>query len=160
MLKFIVDHNVGKLAGWLRMMGYDSLFFTGNDDSTMVRQALSEGRVILTRDTEIMKRRVISNGRLRAVLFKSESPEQQMRQLLAEFELIAQARPFTLCLECNHLLDERSRDEVKDRVPPYVFATQTQYMECPACHRIYWRGTHWAAMQRKLEELAYLVNQK
>jgi uncharacterized protein with PIN domain len=153
MLKFIVDHNVGKLAGWLRMMGYDSLFFTGDDDSFMVRQALAEGRVLLTRDTGIMKRRVIGNGRLRAVLFKSESPECQMRQLLAEFDLMGQASPFTLCLECNQPLFERSRDEVKDRVPPYVFATQTQYMECPACRRIYWRGTHWEAMQRKLEEL-------
>ncbi len=158
MLKFIVDHNVGKLAGWLRMMGYDSLFFTGDDDSAMVRQALAEGRIILTRDTEIMKRRVISHGRLRAVLFKSELPDDQMRQLLAGFDLMGQANPFTLCLECNQPLLGKSRDEVKDRVPPYVFATQTQYMECPACRRIYWRGTHWEAMQRKLEELAFKHN--
>jgi len=153
MLKFIVDHNVGKLARWLRMMGFDSLFFTGDDDSNMVKQALAEGRVVLTRDTEIVKRRVISNGRLRAVLFRSEAPEQQMRQLLAEFDLIGQARPFTLCLECNQPLVERSHEEVKDRVPAYVSATRTHYMECPSCHRIYWRGTHWEAMRRKLEEL-------
>jgi uncharacterized protein with PIN domain len=154
MLRFIVDHNAGKLAGWLRMMGYDSLFFTGEDDTTMVRQALAEGRVILTRDTGIMNRRVVSGGRLRAVLLKSEVPERQMRQLLDEFDLIGQARPFTLCLECNRPLEERGRDELRDRVPPYVFATQTQYMECPACRRIYWRGTHWEAMKRKLEEMA------
>jgi uncharacterized protein with PIN domain len=151
MLKFIVDHNVGKLARWLRMMGFDSVFFTGEDDSVMVRQALAEGRVVLTRDTEIMKRRVVSGGRLGAVLFRSEIPEEQMRQLLAEFDLTGQARPFTLCLECNQPLVERERGEVKDRVPPYVYATQTQYMECPACRRLYWRGTHWMAMQRKLE---------
>jgi uncharacterized protein with PIN domain len=154
MLRFIVDHNAGKLAGWLRMMGYDSLFFTGEDDTTMVRQALAEGWVILTRDTGIMNRRVVSGGRLRAVLLKSEVPERQMRQLLDEFDLIGQARPFTLCLECNRPLEERGRDELRDRVPPYVFATQTQYMECPACRRIYWRGTHWEAMKRKLEEMA------
>lgn len=135
------------------MMGFDSLFFTGDDDSNMVKQALADGRVVLTRDTEIVKRRVISNGRLRAVLFRSEAPEQQMRQLLAEFDLIGQARPFTLCLECNQPLVERSHEEVKDRVPAYVSATQTQYMECLSCRRIYWRGTHWDAMQRKLEEL-------
>jgi uncharacterized protein with PIN domain len=152
-LKFIVDHNVGKLARWLRMMGFDSLFFTGEDDGVMVRQALAEGRVLLTRDTEIMKRRAASSGRLRAVLFRSETPEEQMRQLLAEFNLTGQARPFTLCLECNQPLAERGREEVRDRVPPYVYATQAQYMECPACRRLYWRGTHWDAMQRKLEEL-------
>ena len=153
-MKFIVDHNVGKLARWLRMMGYDSVFFDGEDDSSMVRQALAEGRIILTRDTEIMKRRVVTSGRLKAVLIESEEPEQQIRQLMDTLDLKHQLRPFTLCLECNHPLVGRSRKEVEDRVPPYVYRTQSQYMECPACHRIYWRGTHWQAMTRKLDKLA------
>jgi uncharacterized protein with PIN domain len=153
-LRFIVDHNVGKLAKWLRMMGYDSLFFDGSDDSHMVALALAEGRVILTRDSEIMKRRLITSGRLKAVLIDSEEPERQMQQLMDTLELKRQFRPFTLCLECNQPLVERSPEEVKDRVPPYVYKTQSQYMECPACQRIYWRGTHWEAMTRKLEKLA------
>ena len=101
-----------------------------------------------------MKRRVITSGRLKAVLFETEEPEQQMRQLMAEFDLYSQARPFTLCLEDNQPLVERSPEEVKGKVPPYVYKTQKQYMECPACGRVYWRGTHWAAMKRKLERLA------
>jgi uncharacterized protein with PIN domain len=145
---------VGKLAKWLRMLGYDSLFFNGGDDSHMVAQALAEGRVILTRDTEIMKRRVIKNGRLKAVLIDSEEPERQMQQLMDTFDLKRHLRPFTLCLECNQTLVAKSPEEVKGLVPPYVFKTQSQYMECPACHRIYWRGTHWEAMSRKLEKLA------
>lgn len=136
------------------MMGFDSVFFTGIDDSVMVKQALAEGRVLLTRDTAIMKRRVVNDGRLKAVLFQSEQPDRQIRQLLQAFDLMGQAAPFTLCLECNLPLIEKSRDEVKQRVPPYVFQTQTRYMECPACRRIYWRGTHWAAMNRKLENIA------
>ncbi len=136
------------------MMGFDSEFFTGGDDSEMVKQAYVEGRVLLTRDTGIIKRRMVSTGQIRAVLFHSEEPEQQMRQLLAEFDLIGQANPFTICLECNRRLAEKNSDEVKDRVPPYIFATQTQYMECPRCRRIYWRGTHWRTMKKKLEELA------
>jgi uncharacterized protein with PIN domain len=139
------------------MMGYDSLFFEGPDDSLMVRQALAEGRIILTRDTEIMKRRVVTGGRLRTILFKSEEPEQQMRQLVSSLDLVANARPFTLCLECNVPLVERRPEEVRDRVPPYVFRTQEQYMECPSCHRVYWRGTHWQAMKRKLESLGNRV---
>jgi uncharacterized protein with PIN domain len=135
------------------MMGYDSLFFNGDDDSQMVKQALAEDRVILTRDTGMMKRRVISSGRLRAVLIESEEPERQMQQLMTAMDLKSQSRPFTLCLECNQPLESRSREEVAERVPPYVYRTQTQYMECPACHRIYWRGTHWEAMVRKLEKL-------
>ncbi|OGO31413.1 MAG: hypothetical protein A2Z29_04620 [Chloroflexi bacterium RBG_16_56_11] len=149
--RFIVDHNVGKLARWLRMLGYDSVFVAGQDDSQMVRQALEEGRVILTRDTGIMKRRQVKNGRLKAVLLESEEPERQMRQLMNTFDLKENARPFTLCLECNRSLAPRTREEVADRVPPYVYRTQTQYVECPACHRIYWRGTHWKAMMTRLE---------
>ena len=151
--KFIVDHNVGKLAKQLRIMGYDTLFFDGSDDSHMVAKALAEGRVILTRDTEIMKRRAVTSGRLKAILINSEEPEQQMRQVIDNLNLERQFKPFTLCLECNQPLVERSKEEAEDRVPPYVFRTQSQYMECPACHRIYWRGTHWQAMTRRLEKL-------
>jgi uncharacterized protein with PIN domain len=145
---------VGKLARWLRMMGYDSVFFNGDDDSQIVKQALAENRIILTRDTRMMLRRAISGGRVKAILMESEKPEEQMQKLTGILDLKGQARPFTLCLECNQPLEKRSREDVVGRVPPYVYRTQTQYMECPECHRIYWRGTHWAAMVRKIEKLA------
>jgi uncharacterized protein with PIN domain len=151
-LKFIVDNNVGKLAKWLRIMGYDTLFFNGSDDSHMIATALAEGRVILTRDTQIMRRRVVTNGQLKAILITSDEPEQQMRQVIRTLGLDCQFRPFAICLECNQPLVERSKQQVKELVPPYVFQTQSQYMQCPACHRIYWRGTHWQAMTKKLEK--------
>ncbi len=144
---------MGKLAKVLRLMGYDTVFFSGSDDSRMVAIALKEGRVILTRDTQIMKRRVIANGRARAVLFEIDDPRQQIRQVIRQLKLDCQFRPFTICLECNQPLAEKTKDEVEGRVPPYVFRTQSQYMECPACRRIYWRGTHWEAMTGKLKEI-------
>jgi len=152
-IKFIVDNNVGKLAKWLRMMGYDALFFNGTDDSKMVAVALAEGRVVLTRDIQIMKRRVVTRGQLRAILISSDEPELQLRQVIGNLNLNCQFRPFTICLECNQPLVDRNREEVKGLVPPYVFQTQSQYMQCPACHRIYWRGTHWQAMTQKLGKL-------
>ncbi len=151
-MKFIVDNNAGKLAKRLRMMGYDTLFFNGSDDWEMITTALSEGRVILTRDTQIMRRRVVTNGRLKVILIMSDEPEQQMRQVVEILNLDYQFRLFTICLECNQPLVERSKEQVKDLVPPYVFQTQSYYMECPACHRIYWKGTHWQAMTKKLEK--------
>jgi uncharacterized protein with PIN domain len=151
-LKFIVDNNVGKLAKWLRMMGYDTLFFKGSDDSRMVSTALDEGRVILTRDTQIMKRRVVTSRRLKAILIKSDKPELQMQQVINDLNLDCQFRPFAICLECNQPLLERSKQQVEGRVPPYVFQTQNQYVECPVCHRIYWRGTHWQRMTSKLKK--------
>jgi uncharacterized protein with PIN domain len=140
------------------MMGYDSVFFNGDDDSQMVKQALAESRIILTRDTGMMQRRAISGGRVRAILIESEKPEQQMQQLMSVLDFKGQSRPFTLCLECNQPLEGRSREEVAGRVPPYVYRTQTQYMECPNCHRLYWRGTHWEAMERKIEKLGNDTN--
>ena len=151
-LKFIVDNNVGKLAKWLRIMGYDTIFFNGRDDSRMIATALAEDRVILTRDTQIMRRRLVTSGQLKAILIKGDQAEQQMHQVIDTLKLDCHFRPFALCLECNQPLLERSKQQVKDLVPPYVFQTQSQYMECPACHRIYWRGTHWQAMTKKLEK--------
>ena len=143
---------MGKLAKWLRIMGYDTMLFCGDNDSQMVTIALKEGRVIITRDTQIMKRRVVTSGWLKAVFIKGDEPEEQMHQLIAGLNLDCKYRPFALCLECNQPLVERSRGEVQDLVPPYVFQAHRQYMECPVCHRIYWRGTHWQAMTNKLNK--------
>ncbi len=96
------------------MMGYDTLFFDGGDDSQMVATALAEGRVILTRDTQIMKRKVVANGRLQAILITGDEPEQQMRQVVETLKLDGQFRPFAVCLECNQLLVERSKQQVQD----------------------------------------------
>jgi uncharacterized protein with PIN domain len=133
-------------------MGYNTLFFSSRNDSNMIATALAEGRVILTRDTQIMKRRVITNGKLKSILIQSDNPELQMHQVIDTLNLDCLFRPFTICLECNQPLVMSNKQGVKDLVPPYVFQTQSQYVECPACHRIYWRGTHWQAMTQKLEK--------
>ena len=150
--RFIADNNVGKLAKWLRMMGYDTSFFNGEDDSQMVAIAVAESRVILTRDRQIAKRRLVTNGRLKVCLFNTSEPKEQIRHLIKEYELKTDFKPFSLCIECNRALEEKTKEQVGDRVPQYVFKTQESYMECPACHRIYWRGSHWQVMCRHLKE--------
>ncbi len=152
-MKFIVDSNVGRLARWLRIAGFDSVFINDLDDNRLVRLALSEGRVLLTKDTQILKRRVAATGRLKVILIESEEVKAQLRQVIKTLNLADKIRPFTLCLECNQPLVPREKEEVKELVPPYVFQTQTQYMQCPACHRVYWRGTHWQRMSRELEKI-------
>jgi uncharacterized protein with PIN domain len=158
--KFIVDRNVGKLARFLRLMGYDTRFFDGGDDSELVAIAKAEGRVILSRDTQIMKRRLITSGRIRAVLIQSDQPGEQIRQVIDTLNLDSRFRPFSLCLECNQPLVERAKEEVKELVPPYVFKTQEQFMQCPSCRRVYWRGTHWRAMTKKLESFVNNTKQE
>ena len=151
--KFIVDDNVGRLAKWLRMIGYDAWFSNNTDDGRLIHIAMKENRVLLTRDTQIMQRRVITGGKLKALLVKDDNPKEQLRQVIAELNLNCLSRQFTRCLECNHLLEPRSKEEVRDLVPPYVSHTQSQYMQCPQCQRIYWRGTHWQRMKQELERI-------
>jgi uncharacterized protein with PIN domain len=153
-IKFIVDNNVGKLAKWLRIMGYDALLFSGDDDGKMVKMALAQNRVILTKDSQIMKRRLVTSGRLRAVLIKDDDVKVQLQQVVETLNLDYHFKPFSICLECNQRLQEKNKDEVGELVPPHVFKTQSLYMECPSCHRLYWRGTHWQAMTRELEKMA------
>jgi uncharacterized protein with PIN domain len=91
---------------------------------------------------------------VKAILISSDDPQEQIRQLNNSLDLDFQDGLFTRCMECNALLEKRTKEEVKDRVPPYVFKTQKEYMECPTCGRIYWKGTHWQAMIDKLRKLA------
>ena len=152
-IRFIVDINAGKLAKWLRIMGYNALLFRDKDDGEMVKIALREGRVILTKDTGIIKRRLVTNGKLKAILISQENAKAQLLEVVKTLNP-NHWKPFSLCLECNQLLIPRYKEEVHNLVPPYVFKTQEQYTECPACHRIYWRGTHWQAMAEELKIFA------
>ncbi len=152
-MKFIVDCNVGKLARWLRIAGFDTLFFRDIDDNRLVRIALDEKRVLLTRDTHILERRVAASGRLKVLLIEDDNAKKQLRQVVTALNLAIEARPFTRCLQCNEPLLPREKDDVRELVPPYVFRTQEQYMQCPTCQRVYWRGTHWEKMNRELVEI-------
>jgi uncharacterized protein with PIN domain len=149
--RFIVDINVGKLARWLRIIGYDTLLFNELDDGQMVKMALEDNRIILTRDTQFIKRRAITSGKIKALLIEGDYPEEQLQQVVTAFNLSYEHRPFSLCLECNRRLIDREKKDLKNIVPPYVYKTQDFFKECPECHRIYWQGTHWLAMNRKLD---------
>ena len=153
-IRFLVDENVGRLAKWLRMIGYDAILVKDADDTQLVNFALKEERILLTRDTQIMQRRVVTKHQLRVILIQSDRTEEQLHQVIRELDLECCSRQFTRCMECNTLLEPRSKAEVQDYVPPYVFRTQEQYMLCPGCRRIYWRGTHWQKMKKRIGDLA------
>ena len=147
--KFVVDVNVGRLAKWLRAMGYDALFVRDIDDGGLVRIAQREGRIILTRDRHLLERRVVTSGQVRAVLLRDDHFGQQLQQVMGELNLDV-PNDFARCIECNMALDGLDKEQVRDRVPPYVFQTQEEFKECPVCHKVYWRGTHWRNMKQEL----------
>jgi len=126
-MKFIVDINVGKLVKLLRMIGYDALLFDGSDDNTLISLALSQGRTILTKDREFLKRRLVTSGRLKGLLIHSDNPDEQLKEVVQAFHLDATSHLFSLCLECNEALLPRQKGEIKERVPPYVYHTQNEF---------------------------------
>lgn len=149
-----MDNNAGKLARWLRAAGYDSLYFRDGSDNEMLKRAQAENRILLTRDTRIIKRKVAAAGIVKVILLKDDAPEKQLRQVVNALNLGYLHKPFSLCLECNLPLVERKLEEVRDMVPPYVFKTQRRYFQCPSCRRIYWGGSHKHAMEQTLRRLA------
>lgn len=152
-MKFVVDINAGGLVKLLRMIGYDAILFRGDDDKTLISISLSQNRIILTKDREFIKRRLVTSGRLRVLKIQSDNPDEQLKEVVQALGLDADSRRFSLCLECNEKLILRTKEEIKGRVPPYVYSTQEEFRECPSCHRIYWKGTHWQAMMRRLKIL-------
>jgi uncharacterized protein len=152
MHRFLADSNVGRLARWLRAYGYDAAYAPHVDDSQLIGRALAEGRVLLTRDSGLMQRRVVARGSLRAVLLRSDQVAEQLRQVVGELEL-AGDRALSRCLECNVELEPRPKAEVSERLPPHVRATQTRFSECPRCGRVYWPGTHWQRMRERMGAL-------
>jgi uncharacterized protein len=151
-VRFLADCNVGRLARRLRMLGFDAAYHRSAADGELVRQALAEGRVLLTRDRDLLKRRAIAGGLLKAVFLVDDGVDAQLRQVISELQL----KPGVIlsrCLECNLELEPRPAAAVAARVPAYVRATQLSYSECPGCGRVYWAGTHWRRMREAVARL-------
>ncbi len=153
--KFIADANVGRLGKWLRVLGYDTLLLdTHSDDNQLVRLAYEQGRVILTKDTHILRRRIVTEGVVPTMFIQDDDVESQLRQVVTTLGLDTNGRAFSRCIECNQPLETRDKAAVADQVPPYVYLTQREFAQCPLCHRVYWQGTHWQRMRQKVESLA------
>ncbi len=150
--RFVVDVNVGRLAKWLRVMGYDTLFPRAETDNELVRIALREGRVLVTRDSGLALRRAARLGQMRVLYIVNDDLRSQLRQLVRDLNLNP-ANGFSRCVRCNQPLESVAKAEVADRLPAYFGQTQCKFMRCPDCQRIYWRGTHWSNMMAELAEV-------
>jgi uncharacterized protein len=136
-VKFIADVMVGKLARWLRVLGFDVAYSNNYADDEIIQTAETEDRVILTRDTGLTKRRT----KTRCLLVSSGNHKEQIRQVIDEFGL-KDFNVFSRCLECNALLEAVDKEDVFERIPPFVYLTQNRFAICPLCKRVYWHGTH------------------
>lgn len=144
--RFAADAMLGRLARWLRALGFDTTLEGDGSDERLVRRAAREGRVILTRD-----RRLPEEWRVRpVVVLSSDDPEAQLRALARRYDLAGRARPFTRCTRCNAPLETPEPEDVARRVPEAVRRRTRRFLRCPACRRIYWAGSHTRRMERRL----------
>jgi hypothetical protein len=142
----LADAMLGKLARWLRLLGYDTVYMH-DEDIAIAYRARAEGRVLLTRDRELAKRRG-----LETVLVEAQQLEPQLAQVVGEVgRPPAEALP--RCMECNAPLEEITREEARPHVPPYVARTQHEFRRCPKCGRITWPGTHWEGIRQRLDRV-------
>lgn len=147
--RFIADAHLGGLAELLRMAGFDTLYDNGYRDAELVAIAKAEGRIVLSRDRELLKRREVDHG----CYVHATQPDEQMREIVERLDLGRSARPFSLCLVCNVPLEAAPKAEVIDRLPPNVQTWADRFSRCPACGRVYWEGSHWEAMRRRLQAI-------
>ena len=146
---FVADAHLGGLARFLRMLGYDTLHHNGIADAEIRQLTQEEGRLVLSRDRELLKCRDITSG----CYVHATKSEVQLREVAARFALAAHARPFTLCLACNLPLEHVPKSRIAARLPERVAELQTRFMRCPGCDRIYWPGSHYLRMQSALGRL-------
>lgn len=147
-MQFIADNMLGKLAKWLRFMGYDILYPKTMDDKDLINISRTENRYLLTRDKELARVKDLN-----VIYIESEYLDNQLKQLTNTLNLAVDRREFTRCPECNYLLKELEKSRVEGKVPPGVFERQDKFWTCENCSRYYWCGTHYKKIKTKLDEL-------
>jgi uncharacterized protein with PIN domain len=148
-MKFVADAMVGRLARWLRFLGFDARYEPSGDPGRMVEVAREESRTILTRNTLFLRMRTD----VPVLFLDSEKTLLQVRQVVEHFELRDRIRPFTRCAECNVELEEVEKETARGKVPFYVFRTKQRFSRCPNCDRYYWGGEHKEKMEKRIKEI-------
>ena len=149
--RFVADAHFGGLARLLRMAGFDTLYDNNYHDADIETIAVGDGRIVLTRDRELLKRRDITHG----CYVRGLTSNAQLREVFARLDLARSAQPFTLCLHCNAPLREVAKADVLDRLPPMVRERYQRFTTCDRCRRVFWQGSHWQRMKGLIEDLTH-----
>jgi uncharacterized protein len=139
--RFVADTMLGRLATWLRILGYDAEYARG-EDTALIERARETGRILLTRDTGLARRRDVPPH----LLVRSDHVSEQLRQVMETFHLTPAGPSARRCPRCNAAVEPRTKAEAFGRVPEFVWSSQDAFWGCPACGRLYWAGTHWRHM--------------
>ena len=148
-LKFICDVHLGRLAKYLRMLGFDTLYNNDYDDNILIRLSNAHNRILLSRDKALHFNKKLR----RRYLVKLTEPGKQVREVVEFFDLKNDITPMTRCLECNGSVYPVSRETVKHRVDEYIFETNNSFTECTGCGKLFWKGSHYDSMMKWIREM-------
>lgn len=145
--RFVLDVHLGRLAAYLRMLGFDTLYGNRCTDERLAEISRQERRILLTRDVGLLKRGSVTHG----YFLRATAPRQQAVEVVGRFDLASLARPFSRCLRCNTPLAKAGKDEVLHWLPAQVAALHDEFLRCPDCGRAYWQGGHFRRMRQWMD---------
>jgi len=147
--RFLLDSHLGRLAAYLRMLGFDCLYRNDYDDAELAELVQREKRILLSRDRRLLMRKVVQYG----YCLRSLEPPEQLTEVVRRFDLADKIRPFHRCLRCNGALQPVSKETVLDRLEPLTKIHYDEFSLCPACDQVYWKGSHVERMEKLIESV-------
>jgi len=145
--RFVVDGHLGRLAAYLRLLGFDTAWRNDASDHELAEASALDDRTLLTRDVGLLKHSRVARG----YFVRETLPGRQLREVVQRFDLGLLARPFTRCLRCNDRLTPAVAAEAD--LPARVAERHRRFWRCPSCRRLYWEGTHHARMRTLVDEV-------
>ncbi len=155
-IAFVADVHLGKLARLLRLLGFDTLHSNEYDDHELVAIAAAEGRIVLTRDRDLLKHNAVTHG----YWLRSTDPVEQAREVVRRFNLETLIDPFRRCLVCNGLLEPVEKKKILAQVPPRVAVEHDEFFRCTHCQKLYWRGTHYPKLEKHIAAIVGDMDKK
>jgi len=147
--RFLADANLGKLARYLRMAGFDTAYIQGQSDEEIISQMLGEKRALLSRDRKLLMHKVIEYG----YLPRSDDPAEQLQEVVRRFSLADNINPFSRCPHCNGVLQSVSKKDIIDRLEPLTKKYFDDFSQCPNCGQIYWAGSHRRRLDHRVKKV-------
>jgi len=146
-LRFVCDVHLGKLARYLRMLGFDTLYRNDYRDAEIVYLSVSDNRIVLTRDRRLLYHRVITHG----YWIRSDDPDEQMREVIRRFDLREMIRPMHHCPVCNGIIEPVSKQRVWNQLEPLTKKYYNNFYRCRDCGKAYWKGSHYERIHKRMQ---------
>jgi uncharacterized protein with PIN domain len=147
--RFVLDVHLGRLAAYLRMLGFDTLYQNHCDDEVLAQISSTERRILLTRDIGLLKRSIVVYG----YFVRHTNPVEQLEEVIHRYALSSQLEPFKRCIRCNGMLELVPKTAIAGEVPENITRTYETFQRCRSCRQIYWKGTHFQRMQSLTERI-------